>query len=333
MLHTIDKHNCKTSKRQSLHGADRRKGERPTVLLSPRALSFPTSYPGVRYWKALKESAESYDLLKAKGHNVKILCPSSEGEGVQEFLKFMFGSDLENIRPGSTLRLRVDDYWMSQFAIMWPRDRFQIYGDLIFAESDSKHETRKMLTALGFPSSIVIEKSALGEGGLVVRSRKTLIISEAARARGIRRGELGSLRNRGYSIHFLPVDNDFDLGNLSLRRRKDPNDHIDTEFGLVFSKGGNALACVNPHYYGMFREQVDRLIKEIDALLYVAPENTLGVNFISLPDGKAIVSDLCPQIVAFLERGLGTENVTTLKVNPGICLRGGGLRCMSNVIE
>lgn len=332
MICTIDRTEYKTSKRQSLRRTDRRNGERPTILISQRALYFPNSYPGVRYWKALKESVESYDLLRSKGHNVKILCPSNEGKRAQDFLKFMFGYDLERIRPGSTLNLLVDNY-LGEKTIMWPRDRFQIYGDLIFAEQDSKHEARKILTALGFPSSVTIENSTLGEGGLVVRAGKTLVISDAAGARGIRRGEIGSLKNRGYDIHFLPADNNFDLGNISLERRKDPVDHIDLEFGLVHSKEGNAFACVNPYYYSLFHERVDRLVKEIDALLYVAPENTMAVNFISLPDGKAIISDICPPLVTFLQKGLGMDNVTVLNIDPGICLIGGGLRCMSNVIE
>jgi len=318
-----------TKGRQQLRRADRRTGVRPTILLSPRALTLPGSYPGKRFWNTLKESVESYDLLRSKGHNIRILRSSSEGKGAQEFIKFMFTEELERKRPGSTLSLDIHDEQSD--AIMWPRDRFQIYGDLIFSQPESKYDTRKILNALGFPPSVVIEKSVLGEGGLVVRAGKTLIVSEAARNRGIRRGEIECLEHRGYEIHFLPAMSDTDI--LCLNRRKDPEDHIDTEFGLALTRGGNALACVNPYYYSVFRKQVDRVVKRIGALLYVAPEGTMAINFISLPKGKVIISDHCASTTHFLERNLGASNVTAIKVNPAIYSKGGGLRCMSNVIE
>ncbi|VVB73948.1 Uncharacterised protein [uncultured archaeon] len=310
--------------------ADCRKGERPTILLSPRAFTLPTSYPGKRYLNALKKSVESYDLLRSKGHNVKMLCPSDYAIG--DLPRFMLGTDMEERRPGSTLGLGANDCGDAELAMRWPRDRFQVYGDLVFAQHGSEPETREIISALGFPRSVVIEGSVLGEGGLVARAGKTLVISEAARARGIRRGELECLRHRGYDVHFLPVENSDFLEN---NRRKWPYEHIDTEFGLVFTEGGNALACVNPGYYSTFRKRVDRLAKDIGARLHVASEgeSSLGVNFISLPKGKAIMADSCPSTQHFLERNLGSRNVTALPIDATIYLNGGGLRCMSNVIE
>ena len=125
--------------------------------MSPRALTLPKSYPGKEYWSALKESVKSYDLLRSKGHNVRILGPSSEGKGAQEFIKFMFTEEMESRRPESTLSLDINDSGMGHFAIMWPRDRFQVYGDMIFAQRGSESITRKILTALRFPPSVMIE--------------------------------------------------------------------------------------------------------------------------------------------------------------------------------
>ena len=322
------------ARNQEIQKADRRKGKRPTILLSPGALNLPKSHLGGEYWRALKKGMESYDLLKAKGHDVRILGPSCERRGIVCVSPwFMFTTDLEHRRPGSTLSLDIDSNGVSHFAIMWPRDMFQVYGDLVFAQLGSEVEARKILSALGFPPSVVIETSTLGEGGLVARSGKTLILSEAVHRRGIRKGEIRSLEHRRYHIHFLPASReDFSTG---MERRKDPVDHIDTEFGLVFSKGGNALACVNPDYYKQFRRPIDQLIKKIDASLHIAPEgeSTMAVNFISLPNGKVIIASDCDSTQSFLERGLGKENVTVLPIDPEIYLKGGGLRCMSNVIE
>jgi N-dimethylarginine dimethylaminohydrolase len=333
MLRTIDRTDCQIAGKHQLRRADRRKGKRPTILLSPRALTFPESYPGKRYWDAVKRSVESYDLLRERGHNVKILSPSSAGRNAQGFIKLVFTEELEKKRPGSTLVLDTDKA-SGDFAVMWPRDRFQIYGDLIFSQPESRHDAWNIITSLGFPASVVIERSVLGEGGLVVRAGKTLVISEAARSRGIRRCELECLRHRGYGIHFLPtIDNNM----LDLDGRKDPVDHIDTEFGLARTKDGKMLACVNSSYYyrSGLRQRIDNLVKELNAILHVTPEeeSTMAVNFITLPDGKVIMAGRCPSTQAFLEWGLGKENVTALPINPLIYLKGGGLRCMSNVIE
>ena len=307
----------------------KRNSKKPVLLLSPNAFKLPANASRERYLRSLKNGTEIYDLLKAKGCDVRLLGATSSS---CSRLRSKYVDDFEKRRPRSVLRIEGNRP-IDECMISWPRDGFQIYGDLVFSSIGFEKTTIEVLSKLG-RSPIKIETSELGIGGMVVGAGKLLVFSESIKkADASRRKGIGMLRQHGYAIRFMPPSVEY---RLAIDRTKGPSEHIDLSFNLAATKEGNMLACAYSEYYKYFRGQVDKLVKEIDAQLHVIPEDEgmIAANFIGLPDGKVVLPEGCPSTQAFFERHLSSSNVFTIKVDALVSnWQEGGFRCMSNLVQ
>ncbi|GEM_PF-6636606 len=325
--------------------------DEPLLLMAPynnHSQIFPDgvqdAFSDARYSPAFGRYLKRVDRLVSQGIRVRILGAYEDGDDVAPHGFSRSVNDIEKLRPGLVVRLSM--YWdADRMAVLWPRDVFQVYGTTVLAapvfDSEDFHKiavfrdkTEQILSKLGIPKKMsAIGLSDLGMGGYVVRDGNVLVVSGVAKQDSY----FLQLEHEGYKVFRLPVPGE-GKGTPDLESRM-INNHIDTEFNLVFSPDGNALICVNQAYYAAFHEEVDGLVKELAAVLHVIPEGSqdrefLAVNFVRLPAGKVMMPGNCPYTQEFLERGLGEGNVLVSEVMlDEFSGSGGGLRCMTNLIE
>ncbi len=305
--------------------------EHPILLIAP---------PKPRYDSedcsnfAMQRFIRRYDLLRATGLDVRVLGATRDST---EMYRFSLVEKIEALRPGSIVRIRADDPTGVK-AICWPRDIFQVYLDHVFVNPGYEDKVREIFSQLT-EERISVINSYWGQGGFVVRNRNVLVASKAVVGPLKQYAEdVRILESAGYTVFYLPVPKKEDSPSPLISRMM-LNQHIDTEFNLIHSPKGNILACVNIDYYNMFQEQVDELRELLDAKLHIIPAGIeilkKAVNFKSLPNGMIMLPSGCPSTQSFFEANLGCERVLVAEINS---LRdysgtGGGLRCMSNLIE
>lgn len=310
--------------------------EEPVLIIAPASFPYLNIMREGAYQESFERFVERYDLIKENGCNVKVLGATNSNKQTQRYMKFL--KDFEKVRKESLVRWEVNCNWDHK-GILWPRDVFQTYENLVAVYPHFEKKVSELLPRLGKVNpNIEFISSEFGQGGFVVRDKKTLIVSEFIKDE--ESDIIQKLKEKGFDINFLPVPKTEHRSSLEVRMSK--NSHIDTEFNMAFSPEGNALFCVNGAYYSAFRDEVDTLIKKFDGRLHIIKENTyeqtsLAVNFIKLPNGKIIMPNDCPITQEFLEKGLGKGNVLTPRIdcyNDYSAARGisGGLRCMSNLI-
>jgi hypothetical protein len=308
--------------------------ERPILLIAPYNKGGTDRVSKSFYDEALGRGLKKFDLFVSQGVEVRVIAPLKNKDYWSQQI-WQYCQDFENLRPGSILRTNIKtkaDY----LAVVWPRDKFQTYGDILAYEPRNKDLIYKIFDQLKInSSSLDIADSYFSEGGCVVRDRNILVVSEHLKEDNLR----PYLENEGYNIFFLPTPPEKGHPDKDLASRM-KNRHLDTEFNLVFSPRGNALVCVNEGYYISYHEEVDVLIRSLDARMHIIPERTLereklAVNFITLPNGKVVLPNSCRSTQKFLEDALGRENVLVLEVVMDVDYSGryGGLRCMSNLIH
>ena len=304
----------------------------PTLLIAPRTFILSDDTREDFYQDALERFIRRYDMLTQEC-DVKVLGAKEDTDASHKYWRFI--EDFEKLRPDAVIRLNVKSR-RDTLATIWPRDVFQVYGDLVISTPGYEEKTREILLQLGVKlEGLKILSSNLGQGGYVVRDKNILILSSKV----LEDPEIPHLKNKGYTIYFLPVPSEEDKDS-DLVRRMSLNYHIDTEFNLVFSPDGNALICVNGGYYSRFQEQVDSIVEAINGKMYIIPEDSVdamkkATNFIKLPNGKVMLPNYCSATQKFLEEGLGKNNVLVAEIDPATEYSGvgGGLRCMSNLIE
>lgn len=307
--------------------------ETPVLLIAPRTFLLPDDTREDAFQDALKRFAQRFDLLQKNGCDVQVLGATKDTSGSHGYWRFI--EEFERLRPSSIIRLDVNNR-SDMLATIWPRDVFQVYGTLVISTPGYERKTKEILSKLGIPvERLEVLSSDLGQGGYVVRDKDLLVLS----SRVSQDQNIPNIINRGYQIYFLPVPEKNDKGT-DIGRRMSLNYHIDTEFNLVLSRGGTPLICVNEAYYSSFREHVDSLVEATDGKLHKIPEDSVdsrrgAINFIKLPNGKVMLPDYCVATQTFLEKGLGRSQVLIAKIDifNDYSGPGGGLRCMSNLIE
>lgn len=312
----------------------------PMMLMAPRV--FRCSADGIsreEYNLRMDRFIGRYDLYSEQGLNVKVLGLNNPfSEYTPFFIKAQ--EDFERLRPGSVIKIPLgtqDDF----LGTLWPRDAFQTYGNIFLVNPFLEGFSFNLIDELGLSlREFQAEHSRLGEGGLVVRDKNLLVVSSAFFSRDYE-GNLDSvsrLLKQGYRVRYLPIP-ERDTYDKRLSKRMN-NGHIDTEFNLLFTPEKVPLIIVNQRYYHSFKHSVNALVEDLKGRLHVVPEDSpdysrRGINFIGFPNGKVALPNKCYGVERFLRDELGNENVLTVDINP---LRdysgsGGGLRCMSNIIE
>ena len=327
------------------HNLEAKLVSQPILLLSPTNYNPPNN---ACLQEALNRWITRYDILKSRNYKVKLLgTPKNVQSGQWVFIKA-----IDSARPDYVIG--VDRNWDDPYeknAMHWVRDAFQIYGDLILSSPGHEQITPRILSSIGIDTILssqqtfltkilnkkpVVYTSRLGEGGLVVRDKNTLVVSEIIKDDPY----ITELKKSGYQIYFLPSTGDkYD----SLDFRMNVNNHIDTEFNFVYNKEDIPIVCVNEAYYQRFKSEVDGFINKFNGnkeKMYIIPEDSqerisLAVNFIKLPEHCVVIPSKCPELQSFFEEHLGKESVITFDVNKLLDYHGdgGGLRCMSNLIE
>jgi hypothetical protein len=295
---------------------------KPVVLVSGN-VNYLNPYS---FDEILDRKVNALDALRGYGYDVRMLSgigPNRDSLQLQDFT-----NAVEKQRSGQVIQIPIEKDW-DTFLLTWPRDVFQVYGDTVFTPADREKLTKHIFNNLGAPDA-KIKTSALGEGGLVVRSGNVVVLPE--RLQNLQ--EIRELEKLGYDLNFLPVPIQTDPVDTDLRLRMD-NGHIDTEFNLIQAPNNKYLMAVNELYYKNYTAAVDSLRNKLDAKLHVIKspnEQTYyrGVNFIELPNRKAALPRDCYSTKKFLEDELGQGNVISLDIDPDTDFRaGGGLRCHS----
>ncbi len=289
----------------------------PRVLQNPVVLFsiLPFNPPFTPVEEAVRRRLRLFDMLTSEGYTVRTAGPL---EPKANSAPWQAAHLVEAHNKDYLIRLPS----MNDQMMLWPRDMFQTYCGQVFASSGAEAYTQQVLAALG--TSCQVNVSDYGEGGMVVHSEDIYICSDFVYDSPPSVFSDKNLQTiPSCSIH---------LPNSDLAHRS--GDHIDTEVNIAITAQARLL-FVNEEYRLEFLADVLNVSRKVQADLIVIPKqamHVLGVNFVSLPDGRYLV----PQdtiVAKVLKERLGRRAVIEWPVEPnedyGV---GGGLRCSSNVI-
>ena len=242
------------------------------------------------------------DKVAETGCDVRILSPPTI---LLPLSAFEYFKDIEYQRAGTVITPEIDEDRTKSWGGEWPRDLLQKFKDQIFAAEGHKKMAYEVLWRLGVNAEYIRSDEYLGVGGHVIRSGNIIVIPDYFRHTNVSK----TFEELGYEVYFLPVRDYLD-GDM---------EHLDLAFNLTSTQGGNLLATVDTEFQECCREEVESLVKRINARLHVVnrieERKRKAVNFIELPGGRVIVPSGCPAVQEFLERNLGKENVMVLPLS------------------
>lgn len=213
--------------------------------------------------------------------------------------------------------------YLSDFFASWPRDAHTLVDGQILANSQAWRIQGER-----------IQPSLLGEGGKVLLKGKAILVTPDI-WRTARRGEIPSLRNRGFRVGCLP------FVDPSKQQFEFKEDHVDGHASLIEDKTGKLILVVAESYSRQgagTRKLIRQAANSVEAeLVEVYDKNLppLAFNFIQFDDmtialGSAEAKDLelTLGILVGPDRVLTTED--PLRLIPSVAF--GGIRCLTNVI-
>lgn len=274
------------------------------------------------YSTKLDKALRTCDMFAKSGCDVKILSPPSITLTFGAFTHF---ADIEKNRPGTVVTLSTREDRTESWGSYWTRDLFQKFKDQIFISRGHVPIANEVFSKLGITSESMYVDMYLGVGGYVVRTGDILVLPDYFKSSEMAK----ELKNLGYEVFFLPVLDTLDRDM----------EHLDLTFNMTSTPGGNLLAIVDGNYYRCCHEEVDNLAKLIDAKLhvvgYINEVMRQAPNFVELPDRTVVMSNGCPRTQGFLEKELGKEKVVALDLSKDFFAenKGGGIRCMTNLVE
>ncbi|EJN25882.1 hypothetical protein PMI36_01500 [Pseudomonas sp. GM79] len=261
-----------------------------------------------------------YDQVCELGHDMRYLYPSTCFSRSAHTLRI--ATMLESRRADVILHVPVKNERDAYF-VRWPKDVIQAYKN--FTAIANSPVGRFIAKELALPN---VKVSRWCEGGLVLRTNDTLVVSDAMY-------EPHQIKNilKHYRLLFIPSPGHIDHPGC---RKMISVTHIDLHCALICTSR-QMLLLVSEQYYHNYRVQVHMTAEVLGALLFVVPSSEVArrvLNLAFLPPGTVLLPDRCPRTKRFLMQSIDESNIITVKIdkNFNYHMGYGGLGCMSSIV-
>jgi hypothetical protein len=284
----------------------------------------------VKFGKELGEQAidEYFSVLRAldsvRGHELKIVKNATTLLTKDEFGRTVpKTADFEDITGVENIELRLPPYATEN---SFPRDIFVNLGDFLFVNP----------AAIEIANTGLVYPSPLGEGGKVLCSGKSVIVSEDIWSNRELKPQFKMLKEAGYKFGAIPlVRND----NRERGENYFVGDHIDGHTAIIADKDGRNHVLFAKSYASQSAKTRAKILEACDYIeaepieIDDAKQTFLALNLTQFKEGTVIVTKGADEIIEIVSDLVGPGKVISTSESIDVIPRylAGGIHCMTNV--